>query len=351
MKSRTKKKNLNGIETVKKKTKDVKTYILIGVGLTATGIAGYFGYQYYKKHKAAGTGVSNFVPPPVETENPYPSNNGNVYTPPYIPNNNTYTPPNKSKQTGSQNTNQGGGGTFENLKSMYENAKAQFPLKKGSKGILVKQLQEVLIAQHGKSILPKYGADGDFGNETVNALKKLKHPATVSESLYYVIVGTYNKAKQETANSNYETLAAQLLSALISYKYAETMNLLKKLKNTSDYSATSEIFKQSRVHGVRQTLVNGALSTFSDAQQKQAIRMEFIRMGLKYNGAQWSLSGVDNPKIITKETAQVWLDGYRNIAVPANTILGTPIAQKLDFTLFENNGRHFLVRTLSVRPL
>jgi hypothetical protein len=29
-----------------------------------------------------------------------------------------------------------------------------------------------LIAKYGKSILPKYGADGDFGTEAANALKK-----------------------------------------------------------------------------------------------------------------------------------------------------------------------------------
>jgi peptidoglycan hydrolase-like protein with peptidoglycan-binding domain len=42
-----------------------------------------------------------------------------------------------------------------------------FPLKKGSKGELVKKLQLAL----GADKLPKYGIDGDFGNETLNALK------------------------------------------------------------------------------------------------------------------------------------------------------------------------------------
>ena len=42
-------------------------------------------------------------------------------------------------------------------------------LKKGAKGPVVKYAQELLI-QHGFN-LPKYGADGDFGSETVSAVK------------------------------------------------------------------------------------------------------------------------------------------------------------------------------------
>lgn len=350
MKAKSKKRSLNGTaeKAPRKKAQDVKNYILIGVGLTATGIAGYFGYQYYKKHKATGSGITNFVPPPVYTETQYPSNTGNQYS---QQNNNTYSPP---QQTESNTNQSSGSGTIETLKEFYQNIKASFPLKKGSKGPLVKQLQQALIASKGKSILPKYGADGDFGTETVNALKKLKYSTSVTESLYHVIVGTKGSGNSHGSASlgyTHAELAAQLLSALIKSNYPDTISLLKKLKNKQDYNATSEIFKQSRLHGVRQTLVNGALSTFSDQIQKQAIRLEFLRMGLKYNGVQWSLSGIGTAKIITKETAQIWLDGYRNIEVPANMILGTPLAEKLDFTLFENNGRNFLVRTISVKPL
>ena len=46
-----------------------------------------------------------------------------------------------------------------------------FPLKEGSKGALVKQLQTALIKKYGKTILPKFGADGMFGKETTAALK------------------------------------------------------------------------------------------------------------------------------------------------------------------------------------
>jgi hypothetical protein len=59
--------------------------------------------------------------------------------------------------SGGGDTTSGGGGTTQ----------AEFPLKKGSKGASVKRLQLAL----GKDKLPKFGADGDFGSETLNAVK------------------------------------------------------------------------------------------------------------------------------------------------------------------------------------
>ena len=56
-------------------------------------------------------------------------------------------------------------------------------LKKGAKGTDVKALQEFLM-QLGYA-LPEYGADGDFGNETETALKKLQARAGVKQDGVY----------------------------------------------------------------------------------------------------------------------------------------------------------------------
>jgi len=45
-------------------------------------------------------------------------------------------------------------------------------LQRGSRGASVKALQ-TLLKLHGYK-LPKYGVDGDFGGETVDAVKKLQ---------------------------------------------------------------------------------------------------------------------------------------------------------------------------------
>ena len=56
-------------------------------------------------------------------------------------------------------------------------------MKKGEKGTDVKAMQEFLL-QLGYA-LPEYGADGDFGNETETALKKLQARAGVKQDGVY----------------------------------------------------------------------------------------------------------------------------------------------------------------------
>jgi hypothetical protein len=53
-----------------------------------------------------------------------------------------------------------------------------FPLKKGSYGARVKELQLVLL-RYDINSLPKYGVDGGFGTETENALFKITEKRSV----------------------------------------------------------------------------------------------------------------------------------------------------------------------------
>jgi hypothetical protein len=53
-----------------------------------------------------------------------------------------------------------------------------YPLKKGSKGKSVVNLQN-LILKIDKNLLPKFGADGDFGSETEAAVQKLLNKKSV----------------------------------------------------------------------------------------------------------------------------------------------------------------------------
>lgn len=50
-----------------------------------------------------------------------------------------------------------------------------FPLKRGSKGAKVKELQQAI----GRALLPKYFDDGDFGSETETAVIKLLNKSSV----------------------------------------------------------------------------------------------------------------------------------------------------------------------------
>lgn len=53
-----------------------------------------------------------------------------------------------------------------------------FPLKRGSKGDKVKELQRALLF-FDKNLLPRFGADGDFGSETEAAVLKVLNKRTV----------------------------------------------------------------------------------------------------------------------------------------------------------------------------
>lgn len=57
-------------------------------------------------------------------------------------------------------------------------AKDDFPMKKGSKGARVSQVQSLLL-KIDKKLLPKFGADGDFGSETEEAISKILGKKTI----------------------------------------------------------------------------------------------------------------------------------------------------------------------------
>ncbi|WP_121355757.1 peptidoglycan-binding domain-containing protein [Flavisolibacter nicotianae] len=299
----------------KRKTRK-KKIIITTLAVGATGILGYFGWQYLKKkkeQKAANadidTLINNMEQPIVLTPSlPKPKTKAPAYTP-----------------------------------SATVERNDDFPLTKGSKGENVRKLQEALIAKYGKQVLPKYGADGDFGTELLNALKKLGLPTSITQSSLNVI------AQGTTANP--ATVGKDLYAAAFAKDYSKAIGLLKKLKSVDDYTAANNIFKQERINGIRQTIVNGMLNVFTSDAQKRAIKFEFLRMGLQFDGSKWSLSGIDGLPLVTIVPTSVWINASESVKVPARMVLGNEVAQRLDYTLFENKGKHFLVQTKTVKYL
>ncbi|RYF87384.1 MAG: hypothetical protein EON98_00615 [Chitinophagaceae bacterium] len=293
-----------------------KKIIITTLAVGAAGIVGYFGWQYFKKKKGAthddlDSIISNMNQP--------------IVTTPVLP---AIKPKTKTKTT---------------YTSTSSERNDDFPLKKGSKGDNVRRLQEALITKYGKQTLPKYGADGDFGSEMVAALKKLGLPATITESTLNVI------AQGTTVNPS--TIGKELYNTANTKDYTKAISLLKKMKNTDDYTAANNVFKQERINGVRQTIVNGLLNVFSTDAQKQAIKFEFLRMGLQFDGSKWSLSGLDGLPIVTLLPTSVWINATESVKVPARMVLGNEVSKRLDYTLFENGGKHFLVQTKTVKYL
>ncbi len=311
----------------KAKAKIMLTTLAVG----AAGILGYLGWTYYKKRKSARSNADtdlNRILQPATNTAAYP---GNI-----LPRTDSIIPPAPvvidTTRAASSST-----------KSAITAATSIFPLKKGSKNAQVKALQQALIAKYGASVLPKFGADGDFGTETAAALKKAGLPATIDESTYYVVV--------QASTTDKSAFAGKLLTAADRVDFSSTMTLLRQMATKEDYRQVSSLFSQQRLRGVKQTLVTGLLDSFSAESQKQQIRYEFIRMGLKYDGSKWSLDGFDGKPVVTVEPTIIWINATESVNVPAMMVLGAEVSRKLDYTLFENNNRYFLVATKSIKYL
>ena len=318
--------------------------VLTMLTLGAVGITGYFCWQYIKRkgRKTASSNDDSFFKPQGNTTLP---STDSIFTPPLSPiktpsaSSSNYDPvidtsvniPTKPYQPATGNSEE----------------KDAFPLKKGSKGEKVRLLQQGLINKNGSSILPRYGADGSFGSEVIVALKKLKLPSTISETLYNVL--TQDSSGNSASGFDPGAIAKNLFNSTQKKDLSAVIAYLKKISNVSEYQLVNTKFQEYRLNGgVRKTLVNGILSTFLTENQKSQIRYEFVRMGLRYDGTKWSLSGLDGMTIATKEPATIWINGKKSITVPAKMVLGVEVSRRLDYTLFENNKKYFLVQTRSV---
>lgn len=310
------------MKTEEKPKSNKKKAILISLGVVATAVGGFFGFKYLKNRKKK-TDIDEEETTPVTTTS--------------------------SSQT---STSSSSGGYKSTTSSTTTTRKDSFPLKKGSKGERVKLFQEKLIAKYGKSILPKYGADGDFGSEMEAALEKLKLPSTISESAYNVYV--------KGAAPDPDDLAEALIDAAENKNFTKAIDNLKKIRNTSDYSSVSEKFKELRINGgVRKTLVTGMLDTFTSSSQQESIRVQFLRMGLKYDGSKWSVpsnynffSGIENPLLITTEATELIDPKYHvKVKVPKNMVIGSKLKEKNGLTLFRmlEKNRKLIVKSSTVK--
>jgi peptidoglycan hydrolase-like protein with peptidoglycan-binding domain len=304
--------------------KHKKKIIVASLAVGAAGILGYFSWQYLKKKKDAKN--ARDLDQVLKASTVTTSFNYDIPTPKV-----SISIPKKIPKTS------------VNTASISQSSGSEFPLQKGSKGENVRLLQEALIAKYGKSILPKYGADGDFGSETTAALKKAGLPNSISESAFNVLT--------QGAKVDSSSIGADLYKATAAKDFNKAIAALKKIRSTVDYAAANDQFKNDRIGGVHQTIVNGLLSTFTTDAQKQQIKFEFLRMGLQFDGSKWSLSGFDGLPIITTEITTVWVNAKESVKVPPRMVLGNEVTRRLDYTLFENKGKYFLVNTKSVQHL
>lgn len=125
---------------MEKTTHNKRKTILIGLSVLGTGVAGFLGWNYWRNKKKANQESADALTESASFNIPTTRND-------------------------------------------------DFPLKRGSKGKRVSQLQNALVKKYGASILPKYGVDGMFGKEVEAALVRAKLPTTINETTYNTFVG------------------------------------------------------------------------------------------------------------------------------------------------------------------
>lgn len=237
----------------------------------------------------------------------------------------------------------------------------QFPLKYGSMGTLVKDIQTVLNKRFNAGIK----VDGDWGGKTQEALKKFKQPTTFDSQAYAkFIAGTDAKTGSKQTNKGSSkgyvsptTISKKLHDAIDKDDIYQAMAALKLIKDKAKYNAVNEVFKKTRYWTfadgyVSQTIVNALLNQFGSSEYKKKINDELYRIGLKYDGSKWSLSGLiaGAKKLITIQPTQVWDVKGNRMAVPRSTILGTFIRAKNGVTEFETlDGRILYTNTIQIK--
>lgn len=223
--------------------------------------------------------------------------------------------------------------------------KTTFPLKKGDRGAFVKTLQEELIKKYGPQIFSGRKATGFYGDETARILKEKGYPAVIDKAAFEKIVSgggrpdtTNSVPPQEKKSVTVEQavpIATNIWKSATLRKLPDMIAELRKLNSPQDYTTVNNLFLTIRTRGVRQTIVNAALSSFSDDDTaRQMIVQEFLRMGLKYDGKKWSLAGVPRKQLLTTQATTIRNQQGIGLDIPENTLLGEAISSIGQITTF-----------------
>lgn len=289
-----------------------KKYILIGLGVVAIGTGAYIMFMRSKKNSTAKTAFTESFASASLPELPAPQSSSS-----------SSRPRNRNK----------------------------FPLKRGSSGSLVTQLQQALISKYGKSILPRYGADGGFGSETVKALQSKGLPTEISSEAFEKITsGSSSSSSTGKKKPSSSKLALYIYKAILGNDFIKSMAGLRLIKSVSQYIQVNGHFKEKRIGMVRRTLVTAMLQTFTTSTQKKFINQELHRIGLKFNGSQWSLSGFESSnQLVTIKSTKIWDSSGSGMMIPKGTIVGVYQEANQGVTTVETiDGKTLFINTNAI---
>jgi peptidoglycan hydrolase-like protein with peptidoglycan-binding domain len=240
-----------------------------------------------------------------------------------------------------------------------------FPLKYGSKGTTVRDLQTALNNKYGTKI----DVDGDWRGQTESALKSNGLPTTIdSETYAKLILGTYGKAKTDDGDTDKEKntekeskssdsvdpLVSELVNALSGRDIFATVRVLGKIKDVTHYIKINEKFKTKRIHGNTRATIPTALNrVFMFDPERTKYRAQLYRIGLKWRNSKWALAGfigsIPN-RLVTLKRTKIWDAKGNFLIVPRATIVGSFVQAKNGLTEFQTiDGRRLFVNTTEIR--
>ena len=324
-----KKADQGGKRQIKKGTVKPSKVFIYALALAALGGGSYLVYEKIKSGRAHNDNES-------DSDSNFNSNSNSGSN--FNPNSSTV---NVSTPSASVSSSPGLISSYKKLTSGNEN----FPLKKGSKGPKVKQLQQALA-----KTVPSLTADGNFGTQTVKALRTAGYAQVVDEALFNRITGSGSEAIKIVFNPS--SLAVNLYKAAQGKNAEQVLSLLQQINSVSDYSSVNDYYKRQSF--ISKTIVTDLLEyAFSDdAVVKEKIKNEFIRMGLKVSATgTWSLQGIRLFKDLITIRETVVIDTRNNrIPVKRNTILGDEVQVANGMTWFRSIDHTLLqVPTQDVR--
>ncbi|MBA3706535.1 MAG: hypothetical protein H0W84_11750, partial [Bacteroidetes bacterium] len=173
-------------------------------------------------------------------------------------------------------------------------------------------------------------------------------PSTIDETTFNKIIALNTPVAPALKNGLTPEQTAQIDIVKNIWLYSTTKKLtplleqLKRISNVTSYIKVNELFKTIRLNGVKQTIVNGTLSIFSDDTSKHLLRAEFLRIGLKYDGDKWSLSGLTEKQIITNQETTICSLKGSTLEVPPQTILGIEVGRIRNLTKFRTLDNQIL---------
>lgn len=284
---------------------------IYALALAALGGGGYLVYDHFRRKKLIAGNSNDSVDTVTARES---VNTNTVYT------SDTTTTASKKKSTARTTTT----------------ANDDFPLKKGSRGARVIQVQNALIKK-GAAIK----ADGIFGSATQGALKEHGYSITVDETAFTKLTGS-TPALQVIFNP--AELAKKLLSATNRKSVPDVQYILQQIKTVNEYTAVNEQYKKLLL--ISKTIVTHLLDYAfkEDEAARELIKVEFLRIGLRVNEAGvWSLQGIQLYKDLITIRPTVVIDAWENrLPVKGNTILGDEVKVENGMTWFRSVDRTIL---------